>query len=70
MADYQDLKSGSPCPKCELGKGLRDITPIEIGLTGLENYVFLHCDICGANFVGKNGMWNYLSYQAPRRLDV
>lgn len=60
---YSALEAGVPCPKCELGKGLRASSAFEIGLTGWEKYVFLHCDLCGANFVGRGGEWHYMRYQ-------
>jgi len=61
------LGIGGKCPKCELGKGLRETYPIELGLTGMDNYQLLHCDTCGANFVKRKAalLWEYMSYQAP-----
>ena len=62
------LGIGGECPKCQLGKGLREIGPIEIGLTGFDNYQMLHCDVCGANFVKRYTalLWHYMSYMAPK----
>lgn len=62
------LGIGARCPKCQLGKGLREVPPIELGLTGFENYKILHCDICGANFVKKKAalLWKDMPYQAPK----
>ena len=59
------LKEKSNCPKCNLGDGLRLISAIEIGLTGWEHYEFLHCNVCGANFVGRSGAWKYLAVHSP-----
>jgi len=61
------LGIGGKCPKCQLGKGLREIAPIELSLTGMENYTFLHCNTCGANFVRRRAaiLWEYMNYQAP-----
>jgi hypothetical protein len=62
------LGIGGECPKCQLGKGLRDIAPIELALTGFDNYNLLHCDTCGANFVKRKTalLWEYMPYQAPK----
>ena len=65
LKHYSTLSIGDICPKCELGKGLKESSAFQIGLTGWENYEFLHCPICGANFVGKNGSWAYLEYHSP-----
>ena len=56
------LDIGDPCPKCGLGKGLREISPIRLGITGWESYRFLHCDICGASFAGQGVGFFYLKY--------
>lgn len=57
---YGLLKVGDKCPKCELGKGLRSASALEVALTGWDNYTFLHCDTCGAFFVGKGKKYMYL----------
>jgi hypothetical protein len=66
VRDEIKLKVGDPCPKCELGKGVRESSAFELMLTGWENYEFLHCDTCGANFVGKGGEFHYMQYQIPK----
>jgi len=59
--EFENLKVGSRCPKCELGKqGLEKTEAFKLGLSGWENYDFLHCPICGAFFVGKDNHWHYL----------
>jgi len=58
------LKKNSPCPKCGLGKGLREAYPLELGWTGWDNYDFLHCDVCGAYFCGKGTDMMYLKAQS------
>lgn len=60
------LKIGSPCPKCELAKGLETSSSIDLGLTGWENYDFLHCPVCGAFYAGKNGEFRYMNMQLLR----
>ncbi len=63
---YGLLKAKDPCPKCNMGKGLREANVLELGWTGWENYEFLHCDICGAYYVGKEADFVYLRYaQSP-----
>jgi len=51
VEEFPILRVGELCLKCELGRGLREIDTFELMLTGWDNYEFLHCDICGANFV-------------------
>lgn len=58
------LDEGVTCPICELGKGLRKMHPIDLGLTGWENYEMLHCDICGVTYVGKGGEWKRIDVRA------
>ncbi len=67
MNDIELLNLGvkSPCPKCNLGKGLREIDVFELALTGWDNYNFLHCDTCGAIFVGHGDKYTYMKYQIP-----
>ena len=62
MGEEYILDTGDKCPKCEMGEGLRDLEPLSIGITGWENYRFLHCDICGANYAGKGLGFFYLKY--------
>jgi predicted RNA-binding Zn-ribbon protein involved in translation (DUF1610 family) len=61
------LSVGAKCPICELGKGLTEISAIELALAGFENYEFLHCPICGANFIKRkdDSLWQRFTYQAP-----
>ena len=66
MEEFFKLKVGDSCLKCNLGKGLREVSVIELFLTGWENYEFLHCDTCGANFVGRDGDWMYMKYVIPK----
>ena len=58
---YLTLATGMECPKCQLGDGLRLADLLEFGVTGWEHYNCVHCDTCGATFVGKDeGDWHYL----------
>lgn len=63
LEHYFALGKGDKCPKCGLGNGLRESFPLELGFTGWENYDFLHCDTCGASYVGKGEDWGYLKHQ-------
>ena len=65
LKHYLGLEIGSDCPKCELGKGLEESSPIEIMLSGWENYDFLHCPICGQTYVGRSGDWIPMDYRPP-----
>lgn len=69
LEHYLALGIGCKCPKCELGKGLRASSAIEVGLTGWEAYEFLHCPICGAYFAGRGGDFVYLKDVEPLRID-
>lgn len=62
------LRIGDPCPNCDLGKGLRASSAIELGLTGWEEYTFLHCPICGITYVGRAGLFDVCKVE-PFRVD-
>lgn len=65
---YLELKIGDSCPNCNLGKGLRASSPIEFGLTGWEDYHFLHCPVCGITYVGHKGAFTRFNVE-PLRID-
>lgn len=62
------LKLGDPCPNCGLGQGLRASSAIELGLTGWDEYSFLHCGICGITYVGRGGAFERINVE-PLRVD-
>lgn len=65
LEHYGLLSIGDSCPKCKMGQGLREAYPLEVGWTGWENYKWLHCDICGAFYVGKGVDYIYMRHAKP-----
>ena len=57
--DILVLKENDSCPICNLGKGLRKGEASELSLTGgFHNYDWLHCDTCGAWYMGRDGSYS------------